>query len=193
MKKEKQTDPQMQKLADLIGEASIAMLTTEEADGSLRSRPLATLQMDSAGKLWFFTAMSSGKVGEIDQHRKVNLSYANLDKQDYVSISGHARLFRDPEKMKELWTPWVEPWFPDGVNDPDLGLLEVTVDDAEYWDAPASRTQRLFGLAKALSTARDGQARRARNRASYSMNSEYVQNEEQACAEQSGAEQHAHG
>jgi general stress protein 26 len=152
MKKEKQSDPQMQKLADLIGEASIAMLTTEEEDGSLRSRPLATLQMDSAGKLWFFTAMSSGKVGEIDQHRKVNLSYANLDKQDYVSISGHARLFRDPEKAKELWTPWVEPWFPDGVNDPDLGLLEVTVEDAEYWDAPSSKTQRLFGLAKALST-----------------------------------------
>jgi general stress protein 26 len=152
MKKEKQADPGMQKLADLIDETSIAMLTTEEPDGTLRSRPLATLQMDSAGKLWFFTALSSGKVGEIDQHRKVNLSYANVGKQDYVSISGHARLFRDPEKMQQLWTRWVEPWFPEGVNDPDLGLLEVTVDDAEYWDAPASKTQRLFGLAKALST-----------------------------------------
>ena len=153
MKTQKQADPHMQKLADLINEASIAMLTTEEADGTLRSRPLATLQMDSAGKLWFFIAMSSGKVEDIDQHRKVNLSYANVGKQDYVSISGHARLFRDQEKMQELWTPWVEPWFPDGVNDPDLGLLEVTVDDAEYWDdAPASKTQRLFGLAKALST-----------------------------------------
>jgi general stress protein 26 len=152
MKKQKQADPGMQKLADLIDEARIGMLTTEEADGTLRSRPLATLEMDSAGKLWFFTAMSSGKVEEIDQHRKVNLSYANLDKQDYVSISGHARLFRDPQKMQELWTPWVEPWFPNGVNDPDLGLLEVTVDDAEYWDAPASKTQRIFGLARALST-----------------------------------------
>jgi general stress protein 26 len=152
MKKERQADPSMQKLADLIDETGVAMLTTEEPDGSLRSRPLATLQMDSAGKLWFFTALSSGKVGEIDQHRKVNLSYANVDKQDYVSVSGHARLFRDPEKMKELWTRWVEPWFPDGLDDPDLALLEVTVDDAEYWDAPASKTQRLFGLAKALST-----------------------------------------
>jgi general stress protein 26 len=152
MKKEKQADPSMQKLADLIDETGIAMLTTEEPDGSLRSRPLATLEMDSAGKLWFFTGLSSGKVGEIDQHRKVNLSYANVGKQDYVSVSGHARLFRDPEKMKELWTRWVEPWFPDGPDDPDLALLEVTVDDAEYWDAPASKTQRLFGLAKALST-----------------------------------------
>jgi len=157
MKKQKQGDPGMQKLADLIDEASIAMLTTEEPDGTLRSRPLATLQMDSAGKLWFFTAMSSGKVEEIDHHRKVNLSYANPTRQDYVSISGHARLLRDQEKMQELWTPWVEPWFPDGVKDPDLGLLEVTVDEAEYWDAPASRTQRLFGLARALTSGRTDQ------------------------------------
>jgi general stress protein 26 len=96
MKKEPQSDAGMQKLANLIEAASIAMLTTEEADGSLRSRPLATLQMDADGKLWFFTALSSGKVGEIDQHRKVNLSYANIEKHNYVSVCGSARLFRDP-------------------------------------------------------------------------------------------------
>jgi general stress protein 26 len=152
MKKAAQSDPGMQKLADLIDEARIAMLTTEEPDGSLRSRPLATLQMDSEGKLWFFTALSSGKVGEIDQHRKVNLSYANSDKHSYVSVCGSARLFRDRDKMKELWTAWIEPWFPDGLGDPDLALLEITITDAEYWDAPASRAGRLFGLAKALTT-----------------------------------------
>jgi general stress protein 26 len=152
MKKERQSDAGMQKLADRIDATRIGMLTTEEPDGSLRSRPLATLQMDSEGKLWFFTALSSGKVGEIDQHRKVNLSYANIDKQSYVSVCGSARLFRDREKMQELWTPWIEPWFPNGLADPDLVLLEVTVSDAEYWDSPASPTLRLFGLAKALAT-----------------------------------------
>jgi hypothetical protein len=30
--------------------------------------------------------------------------------------------------------------------------LEVTIDEAEYWDAPASRMQRFFGLSKALAT-----------------------------------------
>jgi general stress protein 26 len=152
MKKEPQKDTGMQKLADLIEEASVAMLTTEEPDGSLRSRPIETLQMDSEGRLWFFTALSSGKVAEIDQHRKVNLSYANIDKQRYVSVCGSARLFRDRDKMRELWTPWIEPWFPDGLADPDLALLEITVSEAEYWDAPASRTGRLLGLAKALTS-----------------------------------------
>jgi len=152
MKKEKQTDPQMQKLADLIGNAGIAMLTTTEPDGGLRSRPLATLRVDSDGKLWFFTAMSSAKVGEIDQHSHVNLSYANPEKQEFVSISGSARLLRDREKMHELWSLWAKPWFSHGVDDPDLGLLEVSVDQAEYWDAPASRMQRLLGLAQAMTT-----------------------------------------
>ncbi len=152
MDKQRQSDPGMQKLADLIGATTIAMLTTEDTDGALRSRPLATLQMDSAGKLWFFTAMSSGKVGQIDQHRHVNLSYANHEKQSYVSISGSARLLRDREKMRELWSVWAKPWFKNGPDDPDLGLLEVTVQQAEYWDAPASRMERLIGLAKAMST-----------------------------------------
>lgn len=142
----------MRKLADLIEATRIAMLTTEEPDGSLRSRPLATLQMDSEGRLWFFTAMSSGKVGEIDQHRKVNLSYASVAEQDYVSVSGRARLLRDAPKIHQLWTAWVEPWFPNGPDDPDLALLEVTIDEAEYWDAPASRMRRLFGLTKARTT-----------------------------------------
>ena len=107
MKKAPQSDAGMQKLADIIGDTRIAMLTTEEPDGALRSRPLATLEIDSEGKLWFFTALSSGKVSEIDQHRKVNLSYANPEKQSFVSVCGSARLFRDREKMQGLWTPWI--------------------------------------------------------------------------------------
>lgn len=125
------------------------MLTTEDMDGTLRSRPLMTLEMDAVGRLWFFTELSTRKVGEMDQHRKVNLSYVNGSHQSYVSISGRVRLLRDPEKARDLWTQRLKPWFPAGLDDPDLGLLEVTVEQAEYWDVPGSRMQRLFGLAAA--------------------------------------------
>jgi len=152
MDKQAQATPEMDKLADLVEHSRIAMMTTAEANGSLRSRPLATLQMDSQGTLWFFTSLTSPKVEEIDQHRQVNLSYANPDDQDYVSISGRATVVRDREKMKQLWTPWVEPWFPKGVDDPDLALLAVQVEQAEYWDAPDSKVKRMFGLAKAMRT-----------------------------------------
>ena len=122
------------------------MLTTADADGTLRSRPLMTLEMDAEGRLWFFTELSTRKVGEMDQHRKVNLSYVDPAHQSFVSICGRVRLLRDPDKAHDLWTQRVKPWFPSGLDDPDLGLLEVTVEQAEYWDVPASRMQRLFGL-----------------------------------------------
>src|SRR5512146_1404290 len=146
MRKRTQTDPGLARLADLIADAEVAMLTTEDPDGTLRSRPLMTLEMDGEGRLWFFTDLSTRKVGEMDQHRKINLSYADVARQSFVSISGRVRMLRDPDKARDLWTQRVKPWFPDGLDDPDLGLLEVTVETAEYWDVPASRMQRLFGL-----------------------------------------------
>jgi general stress protein 26 len=146
MQKHTQKNPDLARLADLIADAEIAMLTTEDSDGTLRSRPLMTLEMDGEGRLWFFTELSTRKVGEMDQHRKVNLSYADVARQSFVSISGRVRLLRDPDKARSLWTQRVKPWFPSGLDDPDLGLLEVTVEAAEYWDVPASRMQRLFGL-----------------------------------------------
>ena len=146
MRKRTQSDRGLARLADLIADAEVAMLTTEEGEGALRSRPLLTLEMDEEGRLWFFTHLSTRKVGEMDQHRTVNLSYADVARQSFVSISGRVRMLRDPDKARDLWTQRVKPWFPSGLDDPDLGLLEVTVEEAEYWDVPASRMQRLFGL-----------------------------------------------
>lgn len=152
MDSQAQESAQMQKLAELIGQARIAMLTTAEPDGSLRSRPLATLQMDAQGSLWFFTSVSSPKMQEIAQHGQVNLSYSDPARQDYVSVSGTAEVVRDRDRMRALWSEWVKPWFPRGLEDPDLVLLRVRVSEAEYWDSPASRMQRLYGLAKAIAT-----------------------------------------
>jgi general stress protein 26 len=157
MRKHTQADPGLARLADLIADAEVAMLTTEDADGTLRSRPLMTLEMDEQGRLWFFTELSTRKVGEMDRHRKVNLSYADVARQSFVSISGRVRLLRDPDKARDLWTQRVKPWFPSGLDDPDLGLLEVTVEEAEYWDVPTSRMLRLFGLAASSSEGKPGQ------------------------------------
>ena len=55
----------IKKLAELIGEIRIAMLTTTAEDGSLRSRPMTTQQATFDGKLWFFTKRESPKVDEI--------------------------------------------------------------------------------------------------------------------------------
>lgn len=137
------------KLCELIKDIHIAMLTTASGGGTLRSRPMATLQVDSdTGTLWFFTADDSPKVSEIQEEQDVGLSYASPGKQSYVSVSGRARLVHDKAKIKQLWTPVAKLWFPQGVDDPRLALLSVQVQSAEYWDAGSSKMLELYGLAK---------------------------------------------
>ncbi|WP_194720638.1 pyridoxamine 5'-phosphate oxidase family protein [Noviherbaspirillum malthae] len=149
---QQQAHEELQDVAQLVEEIKFAMMTTEEDDGTLRSRPMSTMQMDAAGNLWFFTGLDSPKVEEALQHRQVNLSYARPDKQDYLSVSGIAEVVRDKEKMRSLWTPWIKPWFPNGLDDPNLVLLKVAITEAEYWVAPGSAVKRMYGLAKGIMT-----------------------------------------
>jgi general stress protein 26 len=137
MRVEKQKSAELARLASLVRQMKVAMLTTIEPDGSLRSRPLQTLELDQAGRLWFFTHASSPTSAEIEAHdHQVNLSYADPRDEDFASISGTARVVRDQDKMRSLWSERLAPWFPRGLEDPDLALLEVRIDKAEYWDQP---------------------------------------------------------
>ena len=145
-------DEQIRKLGELIKDIEFAMLTTVEADGSLRSRPMATQRVEFDGDLWFFTSASEPKVEEVGQNPQVNVSFARPDKQHYASVSGRARLVRDRARIEELWSPAYRAWFPDGLEDPDLALLKVTAEKAEYWDGRSSFVAHLAGLVKAAAT-----------------------------------------
>lgn len=152
MDAQKQKNPELQKIAEMVDDIKFTMLTTVNKDGSISGRPMSTLQMDEDGHLWFFTGLNSPKVESISEHQQVGLIYSRADKQDYVSISGTAQIVRDKEKMKELWTPWIKPWFPEGLDDPNLILLKVNLVMAEYWEAPGNAITRVYGLAKAVIT-----------------------------------------
>ena len=146
-------DDGLRKLHKLIHDIRMAMLTTVDETGRLHSRPMATIEFEGFnGELWFFTQASSPKVDEVDRDQHVNVSYSSPKDQRYVSLSGTAQLVRDLEKIHELWNPFYRAWFPEGIEDPELALLKVTLEHAEYWDAPTSGVVRLVGLAKALAT-----------------------------------------
>jgi general stress protein 26 len=140
------------KLTELIEDIRIAMLTTAMPDGTLRSRPMATQQTESDGDLWFFTQASAAKAEEIRANPHVNVSYASPRENRYVSVSGTATLVRDRRKMEELWDQLYEAWLPHGLENPDLALLRVDVERAEYWDAPSGTMAEIAGLLKVPAT-----------------------------------------
>jgi general stress protein 26 len=139
-------------LGELIHGIKVAMMTTVEADGSLRSRPMWTHDRDFDGELWFFTREHSAKVGEVEHDHHVSLAYAEPSKDRFVSVSGRCRLVLDKQKARELWSPTLKAWFPQGVDDPELALLCVKVEKAEYWDTPNSRMVQLVGFVKSVLT-----------------------------------------
>ena len=141
----------IQKLNELIKDAQVAMLTTNDG-GVLRSRPMMTQDFEFDGNLWFFTSSNTHKAEEIERDNRVNLSYALPEDNTYVSVSGRATLVKDQDKIDEHWNEAYKAWFPEGKNQPDLVLLKVEAEQAEYWDSPSSTIVHALGFLKALAT-----------------------------------------
>ena len=139
-------------LNEKIKDIKVAMLTTvDPSDGTLRSRPMVTQDVEFDGDLWFFTQASAPKVGEAQEHQ-VNLAYASPADNCYVSVAGVAHLVRDRQKIEQFWKPMHSIWFSGGKDDPDLALLKVTVTSAEYWDGPSSKMVQIFQMARSRIT-----------------------------------------
>lgn len=141
----------IEKLKGLMEGIDFCMLTTIDGD-YLRSRPMSTQEFEFDGDLWFFTSDNTHKMEEIAKDNRVNVSYAKPDDNRYVSVSGRGELVKDRQKIEELWSPVLKAWFPEGLDDPTLCLLKVSVEQAEYWDAPSSKIVQLVGFVKALAT-----------------------------------------
>ena len=139
----------IRKLATMIRGIKVAMLTTMGPDRSLHSRPMVSQEVDFDGALWFFTQAGSEKTGEIRQNPLVNASYVCTEEHHYVSLTGHASVVQDRDKMEELWSPSYRAWFPQGLDDPQLALLRVDVEQAEYWDMLSSSMVNLLDLERA--------------------------------------------
>ena len=147
MKIENQSTPDLHKLAELIEDSRIVMMTTLDEDDRLVSRPMSALKMDTDGALWFFTSVDSSKVQQID---RVNLSFSDEGDSIYVSVAGHGVISDDRVLMRELWSAFMKPWFPDGVESPDLALLKVTPQTVEYWDSTHNKMVRMFAIAASV-------------------------------------------
>ena len=142
-----------EKLKDMLKDIDFCMLTTRDDEGDLHSRPMSLNgDIDDEGNLWFFTSSNSLKAHEISTNSKVNASFADTDSHQYVSISGIAELVNDRAKIKELWKPILKAWFPDGPDQPDVALLKVKIEKAEYWDSPSSTVAQMFSFVSAVVT-----------------------------------------
>lgn len=120
----------IQTIWKLIQGIDTAMLTTVSEEG-LVSRPMKTQDIEFDGDLWFLTKKDTDKFHELLRNRQVNVSYAG---KSYVSIRGEAELVESADKVKSFWSPAYEEILDTTYDDPNLVLIKVKAETAEYWD-----------------------------------------------------------
>lgn len=141
-------------LWELIKDIRFAMFTTRNSNGHLHSRPMTVQNsaLDEDDRLWFFMSRRGDPVDELSIEAMVNIAFSDPGEDRYVSVSGIARVVDDKRKTRELWSKQAAAWFPGGVDDPDLALVEVKISHAHYWDMKESKLTQLYAMAKAVVT-----------------------------------------
>ena len=103
------------KLADIMKDIDICMMTTVGAYGHLHSRPMSNNRnVTWDGDTWFFAFADSSQAQETEREPNVNLAYAVPEKIIFVSVVGRGEIVKDDTKKKELWYDELERWFPNG-------------------------------------------------------------------------------
>ena len=157
-------DEAIAKVRSLLPSFHAAMFVTGVASGrELHARPLA-LQGDPAvfgGALWFFADDRSPKVYELAVDTDVCLFFQNDADVNYLQLDGTASLSKDRAKIRELYTPIVKTWFPEGVNDPHLVLIRFDAVTGSYWERPGGAWQLASAFATALVTGKAGKSGRS--------------------------------
>ncbi|MCW2972140.1 MAG: pyridoxamine 5-phosphate oxidase [Thermoleophilia bacterium] len=145
----------LDKLADLIEDVHVALFATVRPGGAMHARPMGTVKMQPDGTIIFFTDRESLKVDEIRDDQHVLLNYADPGSSKFVSVSGRAAISYDRALIHDNWSKIMDAWF-DGADDPNVAVVVVTVDEAEYWDTPkGGRPVQMLKIATAAFTGRD--------------------------------------
>jgi len=115
----------------------------------MRPHPLASdgaFVRRNEDAVYFLGDARRHKDEEIEQNPNVGLAFA--DGQRFVSVTGHASVSQDKAKIRDLWSPMVKAWW-ESPDDPNIRLITVTPDDAEFWDGPG----KIIGTIKMIAAA----------------------------------------
>jgi len=118
----------------LISDIPVAMVVTHEGQGQhMRARPMAMRPARAEGAIYFLTDVDAPKAEEIRSNESICLALADNKSQKYVSITGHAELIDDRDRVGEIWSVYDKAFWPD-QNDPRIRVLRVTPESAEFWE-----------------------------------------------------------
>ena len=137
---------------ELMKKISICMLASWDGH-ELHARPMGAYVRREDDAIYFLTDARHHKDQDIARYPKVCLAFADTSGQKYVSLAGVTEVSSDRGKIRELWgTPAKALW--DSADDPNIRILKVTPEEAQYWDSPGTAVSYVKMAAAALTGSR---------------------------------------
>lgn len=137
---------------ELMHKIAVAMLVTRDGE-VLRARPMWAHLAPDENRIYFLTDARRHKDAEIARDSQVNLAFADASKQNYVSVSGHAEVSNDRDKIRALFSTAAKAWWK-SADDPDIRVLKITPQEAEFWDSSGTLVSTIKMAAAAVSGTR---------------------------------------
>ena len=121
-------------IATLINQIDICLFATRGDDGQLRARPMSNNgQVEWDGQSWFFAPTDGRLVTELRADPAAVAAYRAEEGFAFVSVSGRATIETDPELKERYWLDDLERWFPNGPADPNVALIRLDAEEAQWW------------------------------------------------------------
>lgn len=143
--KDLQSGAAIKTLKQIAEDAGMCMFATKLTEQPITSRPMAILEVDEWGYLYFMCKADSNKVTEMAADDRVQLFVGNESASEYLSIYGTAEVYRDQKTIDRLWNFWVKTWFNEGKDDPIIRVIKVKPESIYYWD---TKNNKMVALAK---------------------------------------------
>ena len=118
----------------LMEQIDICMLASHDGE-KIRARPMTPRVRESENAIYFLSSAQGHTDDELESDGNVCLTFAQSGDGKYLVVTGRARILNDRALIHDLWNTAAEAWW-DGPDDPRVCAIEVTPDDAQFWEGP---------------------------------------------------------
>jgi general stress protein 26 len=119
---------------ELMDKIGICMLASKDGE-KIRARPMGATTRQNENAIYFLTDERGHKDEEVEGDENVCLIFAEPNDGKFVTVTGRPRVLNDRALIRDLWDTAAEAWW-SGADDPGVRVIEVTPEDAQFWEGP---------------------------------------------------------
>ena len=121
------TAQQVKDIEDFITPIQYVTIATLNSETGVRLSVLSSLPGQKVNELYFITDLISQKAKNILANPGAEISYST-EMQGLVIFKGKVDILTDTETKKAKFMPWVNEFFPKGVEDENYCVLKLNVE-----------------------------------------------------------------